>query len=177
MDRALTILVAEDDPNDALLLKLAFDRVWVNAWVHFVSDGQEAIDYLQGEPRYEDRARYPWPDLLMLDLKMPRANGFDVLGWLHQRPGLNRMVVAVLSGCAWQPDIDRAYALGANFYFIKSLHFEDLVGMAESLKDETLEALRLDALVGFIPRSGGGQVGLRSACPKQQAAIVGCQRS
>jgi CheY-like chemotaxis protein len=134
--RPLTILVAEDDRNDALLLKLAFGQAGVKAWPYFVSDGKEAIDYLRGEQPFNDRVRHPWPDLLVLDLKMPRMTGFDVLEWLRQRHDLNPLSVLVLSGSQWQADIDRAYALGANFYCTKPLDFKQLVSVAESLKDK-----------------------------------------
>lgn len=135
MGRDLTILVAEDDPNDALLLKLAFGRVWVEDRVHFVGDGKEVIDYLRGESPYDDRAKHPFPDLLVLDLKMPGTTGFDVLEWLQQRPDLTPSRVAVLSGSEWQPDIDRAYALGANFFIVKSVNFERVVGMVKGLME------------------------------------------
>ena len=145
MGRALTILVAEDDPNDALLLKLAFGQAGVNAWPHFVGDGKEAIDYLRGEPPFNDRVRHPWPDLLLLDLKMPRTTGFEVLEWLRRRPDLEPLSVLVLSGSRWQDDIDRAYALGANFYCTKPLDFKQLVSLAESLKEKCLSPSALIA--------------------------------
>jgi CheY-like chemotaxis protein len=136
VSRALTVLVAEDDPNDALLLELAFGQAGLKARLHFVSDGKAAIHYLRGEPPFKDRTRYPWPDWLVLDLKMPRTTGFDVLEWLRQCPDLNPMGVAVLSGSHWQADIERAYALGANFYCTKPSDFKQLVGVAERLKEE-----------------------------------------
>ena len=136
MGRPLTILVAEDDPNDALLLKLAFGQAGVNAWPHFVGDGKEAIDYLRGEPPFNDRVRHPWPDLLVLDLKMPRTSGFEVLEWLRQCPDLKPLGVLVLSGSHCQADIDRAYALGANFYCTKPLDFKQLVSVAEGLEEK-----------------------------------------
>lgn len=141
MGRSLTILVAEDDRNDVLLLKLAFSQAGVNALPHFVSDGKEAIDYLRGEPPFNDRVRHPWPDLLVLDLKMPRTAGFEVLEWLRQQPNLNPLSVLVLSGSQWQADIDRAYALGANFYRTKPLDFKQLVIVGESLKEKCPPAL------------------------------------
>src|SRR6185436_18985237 len=91
------VLVAEDDPSDAFLLQRAFAASGVPAVLHFVRDGQEAIDYLGGEANYANREAHPLPDLLLLDLKMPRLNGFDVLAWLRQQPGLRRLPVTVLT--------------------------------------------------------------------------------
>jgi CheY-like chemotaxis protein len=151
--RVLTILVAEDDRNDALLLKLAFGQAGVNARPQFVSDGKAAIDYLRGEPPFNDRVQHPWPDLLVLDLKMPRTTGFEVLEWLRQRPDLRPLGVLVLSGSPRQADIDRAYTLGANFYCTKPLDFKQLVRVAENLKEQcsSLPALTTPAQVPHSP--------------------------
>src|SRR6266568_9652845 len=84
----LRILVAEDMADEVVLLKHAFRKAVADVPLHFVSDGQEAVDYLNGDERYANRAEHPLPTLLLLDLKMPRLNGFDVLEWLRQQPGL-----------------------------------------------------------------------------------------
>jgi CheY-like chemotaxis protein len=130
----LTILVAEDDPNDALLLELAFAEAGVNTPLHFVRDGIEVMDYLQGVPPFDNRAKHPLPSLLVLDLKMPRVDGFQVLGWLRQQPGLNRLSVAVLTGSCWRAEIDRAYALGANFCLNKPLDVRQLVHVVRRME-------------------------------------------
>jgi len=113
------VLIAEDDPSDVFLLQRAFNAAGVPASLHFVRDGQEAIDYLGGEANYADRTAYPLPDLMLLDLKMPRLNGFDVLQWLRQQPGLKRLLVTILTSSDQARDIDRAYDLGANSYLLK----------------------------------------------------------
>ena len=92
--------------------------------MHFVRDGQEAINYLEGEAAYEDREQYPLPDLMLLDLKMPRLNGFDVLSWLRQQPGLKRLLVTVLTSSDHPNDINRAYDLGVNSYLVKKCQQE-----------------------------------------------------
>src|SRR5215475_14358650 len=113
------VLVAEDDPADVFLLERAFSRAGVAASLHFVRDGQEAIDYLGGEHRYDNREEFPLPHLMLLDLKMPRLGGFDVLGWLRGQPGLKRLLVTVLTSSSQPEDINRSYDLGANSYLVK----------------------------------------------------------
>src|SRR5215213_4835322 len=94
---AKRVLIAEDDPSDVFFLKRAFGLAGVPAVLTFVRDGQEALHYLDGESRYADRKAFPLPDLMLLDLKMPRLDGFDVLNWLRQQPGLKRLLVTVLT--------------------------------------------------------------------------------
>jgi CheY-like chemotaxis protein len=128
------VLIAEDDPSDVFLLKRAFTLANIPATLHFVRDGQEAIDYLGGDDPYKDRAVYPLPDLMLLDLKMPRLNGFDVLTWLRRQPGLKRLLVTVLTSSDQPDDINRAYDLGANSYLLKphnSTHLSELVAQVK----------------------------------------------
>jgi CheY-like chemotaxis protein len=119
------ILVAEDRPDDVLMLKRAFEQAAIETPIYFVNDGEEAIAYLQGSGKFANRDEYPLPDLLVLDLKMPRKNGFEVLEWLRQRPGLGslRTVVLTTSDRIW--DVNRAYELGANSFLVKPLDFTD----------------------------------------------------
>jgi CheY-like chemotaxis protein len=134
------VLVAEDDPSDAFLLQRAFTAAQIPATLHFVRDGQEAIDYLQGEAKYSNRNDHPLPDLMLLDLKMPKLNGFDVLSWLRARPGLKRLLVAVLTSSDQSVDINRAYDLGANSYLLKPHGSTDLVDLVKRLQKYWLEA-------------------------------------
>lgn len=133
MTEPITILLAEDNPDDVLLVKMALAKAGVTGPIHVVRDGAEAIAYLQGAPPFEDRAAHPLPRLLLLDLKMPRLNGFAILEWVKTRPELSLMVVAVLSGSEWPHDLDRAYALGAHFYILKPFDFQVLAEKLEHL--------------------------------------------
>ncbi len=134
MDAHVTVLVAEDDSDDAFFLKRAFFKAGIDAPVHLVRDGQEVIDYLSGVPPYDDREAYPLPGLLLLDLKMPRVTGFEVLQWLQEHPSLRRIPVVVLSGSGRPVDVERAYSLGANYYAIKPQDVDQLLGLATRLK-------------------------------------------
>jgi CheY-like chemotaxis protein len=134
MSKEHTILVAEDDPSDAFRLKRAFDKGGVTTSLQFVRDGQEAIEYLGGDGEFADRKRHPMPDLMLLDLKMPRLNGFQVLEWVRQEGGLKRLPVVIFSSSTLREDINRAYDLGANSYLMKPHSAEDLVKLVERIR-------------------------------------------
>ena len=124
--RGLTILVAEDDPNDVLLLKRAFLRNGLNNPVHTSPDGEDAINYLQGKGVYQDRARYPFPSLLITDLKMPRSTGFEILKWLRAHPDCHIIPVIVFSASRQDEDVLLAYRYGANAFIHKPPTFDKL---------------------------------------------------
>ncbi|MDB6122764.1 MAG: response regulator receiver protein [Pedosphaera sp.] len=123
------VLVVEDDPNDALLLKIALQKNGLDGNIHFVSDGQEAMDYLSGIPPYDDRQKHPFPSLIYTDLKMPRQDGFEVLKWLNDRPDCSVIPIIVLSASAEDRDIKKAYQLGANAYLVKPSTINQLTEM------------------------------------------------
>src|SRR6266550_7491014 len=125
------ILVADDDADEVVLLRLAFLKAGLSNPLHSVADGQECIEYLQGEGRFADRVQFPFPLLLLLDLKMPRLNGIQVLTWLRAQPQLKQLPVIVLTGSTFDSDITRAYAAGANSFLPKLL---DPAGLAEQVK-------------------------------------------
>jgi CheY-like chemotaxis protein len=133
------ILLAEDDENDAFLLKLALERTDVSRPLIVARDGQQAVDYLNGETPYTDRARYPSPAMLLLDLKMPRMDGFDVLTWLHAHPDFKALPVIVLTSSALDSDIEKARQLGADDYRVKPPKFEDLLQIIQELNGRWLE--------------------------------------
>ncbi len=126
MRRDLTILIAEDSENDALLLQMALKRAGIKERVYVVADGVEAIAYLRGEGKYKDRSKFPFPNVLFTDLKMPRMSGFEVLEWLRSHPECFIIPVIVLSASQLDDDIRKAYQLSANAYLVKPGKFEDL---------------------------------------------------
>ena len=117
--RHFTILVAEDSDTDADLLRACFELAQLPHTLRFVKDGQQAIDYLQGKPPFDDRDKFALPDLFLLDIKMPIMDGFDVLSWL-QRSQFDDIPVLVLSGSDLKVDQDRAKRLGADGYYVKT---------------------------------------------------------
>ena len=127
------VLMAEDDDNDVFFLERAFKQAQIANPVHRVKDGEEALAYLKGEGQYSNREKFPLPHLMLLDLKMPRKNGFEVIQWVRQQPGLRRMPLVVLTSSKEDPDVNRAYELGANTYLVKPVTFDGLVEMMKTL--------------------------------------------
>jgi CheY-like chemotaxis protein len=127
-----TILLAEDDDKDIQLIESAFRNAGLSYQLQVVKDGDQAIQYLQGEGTFSDRAAHPFPVLLLLDLQMPQLNGFEVLQWLKQTSTSTRLLVVVLTGSTRQIDMEKAFQLGANSYLVKSGGYEDLVNFLKS---------------------------------------------
>lgn len=140
MKNRVPVLLADDDENDLLLIQRAFARAGIPNPLRVVRDGQEAIWYLNGEGNYADRKKSPWPGLLLLDLKMPRMDGFDVLQWLQEPQHRKGLRVVVLSSSNEKSDVERAMELGADAYRVKTPSFDDLVWLQEELR-EAAEAI------------------------------------
>jgi CheY-like chemotaxis protein len=128
------ILLAEDDENDVVLMRHAFERARVPNPIIVVQDGQEAVDYLAGQGRFAQRERFPLPGLMLLDLKMPWMDGFDVLVWLRRHPSFDTLPVVVLTSSKLQSDIDRSRMLGAYDYRVKPHDFENLVRLLDDVR-------------------------------------------
>ena|SRR5258706_15146892 len=128
-----TVLLAEDDPDDVLLTQLAFEKALLANPLQVVRDGEEAIAYLKGEGQYADRQRFPLPILLLLDLKMPKATGFEVLEWLRTQSGLTALPVAIMTSSDQDPDVARAYDLGADSYLNKPPDAAALLALVQRL--------------------------------------------
>lgn len=122
-----TILHVEDDPNDVLLVERAFRKTQAPGSILAVSDGDKAVAYLAGTGIYADREKFPLPQLVLLDLKMPRKSGLEVLGWIRQQPSLKRIIVIVFTSSKHDQDINMAYELGANSYLVKPVGFDALL--------------------------------------------------
>lgn len=134
-DRAAqsTILLVEDNPDDVILTRRAFRRAGLDAALAVVEDGELAVEYLSGVGRFSDRERHPWPALVLLDLKLPRKPGLEVLQWIRSQPTLHDLPVVVLTSSRQDEDIERAYALGANSYLEKPVEFAALQKLVETL--------------------------------------------
>jgi len=129
------ILLADDSTNDLFFMRIAFGKAGSPNSLHEVRDGEEAIAYLSGNPPYSDRHKYPLPTVLLLDLNMPKKNGFEVLIWARAQPGLRRLSIFVISASRRAEDIERAFDLGANSFLVKPTTMEELTSMIRSLLD------------------------------------------
>lgn len=124
MDTKLhTILLVEDDLNDIFLVKRAFKMAHIQNPLQVVTDGLEAMSYLRGDGKHADREAYPLPRLVVMDLKMPRKTGFEVLEWVKRDRRLRLLPVVIVSSSDNPADINRAYELGANAYMVKPVDF------------------------------------------------------
>ena len=128
-----SILIVEDNGDDVALIRRAFKQANIGAHLQVLADGDQAVAYLKGDGPYADRGHYPLPALLLLDLKLPRRSGLEVLEWMKCESLLKRIPVIVLTSSKEHSDINRAYDLGANSYLTKPVEFAALKTMLERL--------------------------------------------
>lgn len=131
--KQITVLLVEDDLNDIFLVKRAFKMAHLENPLQVVTDGQEAIHYLRGDGKYADRETYPLPKLIVMDIKMPRKTGFEVLEWVKRDGPLRRIPIVIVSSSDRPSDINRAYELGANAYMVKPVNFRAVEHLFQSI--------------------------------------------
>ncbi|AFZ30622.1 response regulator receiver protein [Gloeocapsa sp. PCC 7428] len=128
-----TILLVEDNPKDVFLVQRAFRKAGIITSLQVVNDGDAAIQYLAGETPYNDRTAYPLPVFVLLDLKLPRRSGAEVLSWIRQQPELRRLPVVALTSSREYVDVNHIYDLGGNAYIVKPPDFDQLVEILKTL--------------------------------------------
>jgi CheY-like chemotaxis protein len=133
MDPTLPILIAEDSEDDACLVRYALEKAGLPNPTHICKYGVEVLDYLQGSGAYVDRQKYPFPRLMILDLKMPRKTGLDVLQWIKDHPKCGVIPMVILTSSSEPRDISEAYRLGANAYMVKPGNNSELQEMLRRL--------------------------------------------
>jgi CheY-like chemotaxis protein len=121
-----TILIAEDEDDEAFLLQRALKKAAISNPLQRVKNGDEVIEYLSGTGRYADRNQYPLPVIVLLDLNMPKKSGFEVLEWVRRQPALRALAIDIFSGSSRNEDIDRALSLGSNLYLKKPITVDEL---------------------------------------------------
>lgn len=133
-NRFYNILLVEDDENDVFLIQRAFRLLKLPHLLQVVDNGEAAIAYLESQEPYTDSVRYPFPDLILLDLKLPRRSGLEVLEWIRQQSNLRCLPVIILTASKETPDINQAYDLGANSYLVKPIDFNHFLEMVRTFE-------------------------------------------
>ncbi|MDB6028732.1 MAG: response regulator [Verrucomicrobiales bacterium] len=129
-----TILLVEDDENDVYFMKQAATKVNMRNPMHVACDGQEALNYFKGEGNFKDRTQFALPSLVLLDLKLPRVMGMEVLKWIRQQPEFKTLAVIVMTSSELQSDIKAAYSYGATSYLVKPALPAELCQMLTGMK-------------------------------------------
>ena len=135
MNEHQTILLVDDSEMDLMLMRAAFKRAKCNTPLQEVRNGEEALAYLKGEGTYSDRSKFPLPTIMLLDLNMPKMNGFDVLAWVRAQPVLKRLAIIILTASMRAEDVERAFDLGATSFLVKPSTLEALSSMMRCLCD------------------------------------------
>jgi len=130
-----TLLHVDDESNDLLLFRSAVELAGLDWRLARAAHGAEAINYLRGDPPFGDRERHPIPTLILLDLKMPFKNGFEVLQWIRQEPQLRSIPVVIFTSSNHQEDIRKAYECGANSYLVKPVSLQELVEVVKTIEN------------------------------------------
>jgi DNA-binding response OmpR family regulator len=147
------LLLIEDDPEAAELLRLALKKVGLRRPLRVLSDGDAAVAYLSGEPPYENREENPAPCLLLLDLKLPRRSGLEVLAWLRSRINTRPLPVVMITSSSESSDIEEALRLGIRAYCVKPADFEDLKKLARMIRRRAEGAVDTEDEETTLPES------------------------
>ena len=159
MTDGATILLVEDNPDDAFLMKTAWKSAQIRNALPIVCDGEQALNYLNGNGIYANRKQYPFPISVFLDLKLPRIDGLDVLTAIRQDSYLRLLNVDILSASARDADIEKALSLGANSYLMKPSRVEDLVEMLSAWSG--LARYKMHALLPEVRHESVNRDGVR----------------
>jgi CheY-like chemotaxis protein len=147
------ILLVEDDEDHAFLIRRVFWKGTPIMPLQIVTSGEEAIEYLEGMGRYSNRAEFPLPAVVLLDLRLPGISGFDVLKWIRQQPGIKTMRVVVMTGSELAQDASLACILGADSFITKPMEFASLIRMIQASRsywlgiDKAPQAFRGDTIM------------------------------
>jgi CheY-like chemotaxis protein len=141
--KSITILMADDDPDDRFMAREAFNEAMLINDLRFVEDGEELMDYLCHRGKYSDPKSAPRPGLILLDLNMPKKDGREALSEMKANADLRRIPVVILTTSKAEEDIIRTYDLGSNSYITKPVSFESLVMTMRALTKYWLEIVQL----------------------------------
>jgi CheY-like chemotaxis protein len=171
------ILLADDSPDDVFLIRSAFKKGGFRDPIYDVSNGEQVLKYLRGEGPYADRKQHPIPQLLLLDLNMPRLSGFEVLSWIRGRQEWMCLPVIVLTTSFYGPEIKRAYDLGANSFITKPPEFAHLVASLKEVGEHWLRRAILPEPGPFIPAPAQAAAASAELEKTRTVKLPGRQRS
>ncbi|MBI5964585.1 MAG: response regulator [Chloroflexi bacterium] len=134
MEKNAHILLVEDNRMDIELTLDAFKEARLKNTIQVAKNGEEALDYLFGRGKYADRESYPMPNLVLLDLKLPRVDGFEVLRQVKSEPILKRLPVVILTSSKEEGDRALSYDIGANSYLVKPVSFDGFLGVVRQIE-------------------------------------------
>jgi CheY-like chemotaxis protein len=143
----MPILLVEDSEDNVFLVRHAMNKAGVTTPLEVTTSGEQAIEYLGGINGYSDWHRFPLPSIVLLDLKMPGMDGFDVLKWIRQQPGLKALRVAMLTSSDLPSEIKTAHDLGANIFITKPVELERLVQIMKTLNEHWLKQAQVPAVI------------------------------
>lgn len=139
---APTILLVEDEANDVILLKYAFEKAGILTPVQVVSDGREAIAYLSGHGIYAERSRYPEPHMILLDLNLPIVTGIEVLKWIAAIPKFPKIPIVVLTSSRDPKEVEACRALGVSAFMVKPISNQQRYRLSMFLKERWLDVIQ-----------------------------------
>ena len=141
--KKITILIADDDPDDRILIQTAFETNNINYTFKYVENGEELIDYLHLQNKFSNKELNPRPNIIILDLNMPRKNGIEALKEIKTNPDLKKIPVIVLTTSNEEIDILESYNIGANSFICKPITFEELIQITSTIIDYWCNMVRL----------------------------------
>ena len=139
----ISILIADDDADDRMLIEDAFEENGISNQIHFVEDGEQLLDFLRREGDFSEHAAEPLPRLILLDLNMPKVDGRTALAAIKEDPALNQIPVVILTTSRADTDISKAYALGVNSFISKPLSFDGLVSIVNAIGNYWIDTVAL----------------------------------
>ena len=152
MTKSATILLVEDNEMDVELTLDAFREARFSNSIQVARNGKLALDYLFGRGAYEDRRKYPCPDLILLDLKMPGVDGHEVLRQVKSAEGLKRIPIVVLTSSKEEGDLEMSYDRGANSYLVKPVSFDGFIEVVQKVSDYWLTLNVVPSKENLIPK-------------------------
>lgn len=164
------VLSVDDNDVDGALLERAFKRCSIPSKLFRVSEGPQAMAYLTGHGIYADRNQYPLPDLILLDLVMPKMSGTEVLQWIRQQPELKKTAVLIFTSSEKPEDVKSTTKLGAQGYLVKPTKFEDLKNMVRTIYSEWLDKGKKGKTASARKAKGEGSEGSTALTNEEEPA-------